>query len=183
MYNNNQAISQSQSIYVKLEKILFLFLVHSLISLIIFCVLYEYIKNHIYFYSKGLFIIQEFVFFIQIYMLIYKIPNTQNVMINALENSQNVINTLENVQQNPIEINIYNIKTTKLKIIKIKLKEIHKLESNNETCSICMYRKNKLKLNCSKNGYHGGCLVCIAHWTRKKNTCHECRAKIINFDE
>ena len=131
------------------------------------------IKNHIYFYSKGLFIIQEFVFFIQIYILIYKIPNTQNVMINALEN----------VQHNPIEINIYNIKTTKLKIIKIKLKEIHKLESNNETCSICMYRKNKLKLNCSKNGYHGGCLICIAHWTRKKNTCHECRAKIINFDE
>jgi len=173
MYNNIQVNSQSQSIYVKLEKILFLFLVHSLISLIIFCVLYEYIKNHIYFYSKGLFIIQEFVFFIQIYMLIYKIPNTQNVMINALEN----------VQQNPIEINIYNIKTTKLKIIKIKLKEIHKLESNNETCSICMYRKNKLKLNCSKNGYHGGCLVCIAHWTRKENSCHECRAKIINFDE
>lgn len=173
MYNNIQANSQSQSIYVKLEKILFLFLVHSLISLIIFSVLYEYIKNHIYFYSKGLFIIQEFVFFIQIYMLIYKIPNTQNVMINALEN----------IQQNPIEINIYNIKTTKLKIIKIKLKEIHKLESNNETCSICMYRKNKLKLNCSKNGYHGGCLICIAHWTRKKNTCHECRAKIINFDE
>ena len=173
MYNNIQVNSQSQSIYVKLEKILFLFLVHSLISLIIFCVLYEYIKNHIYFYSKGLFIIQEFVFFIQIYMLIYKISNTQNVMINALEN----------VQQNPIEINIYNIKTTKLKIIKIKLKEIHKLESNNETCSICMYRKNKLKLNCSKNGYHGGCLVCIAHWTRKENSCHECRAKIINFDE
>jgi len=131
------------------------------------------IKNHIYFYSKGLFIIQEFVFFIQIYMLIYKIPNTQNV----------IVNVLENIQQNPIEINIYNIKTTKLKIIKIKLKEIHKLEPNNETCSICMYRKNKLKLNCSKNGYHGGCLVCIAHWTRKKNTCHECRAKIINFDE
>lgn len=173
MYNNNQANSQSQSIYVKLEKILFLFLVHSIISLIIFCVLYEYIKNHIYFYAQGLFMIQEFVFFIQLYMQIYKIPNTQNVIVNALEN----------VQQNPIEINIYNIKTTKLKIIKIKLKEIHKLEPNNETCSICMYRKNKLKLNCSKNGYHGGCLICIANWTRKKNTCHECRAKIINIDE
>ena len=55
MYNNIQANSQSQSIYVKLEKILFLFLVHSLISLIIFSVLYEYIKNHIYFYSKRTF--------------------------------------------------------------------------------------------------------------------------------
>jgi len=173
MYNNNQANLQSQSIYVKLEKILYLFLVHLLISLIILCVLYEYIKNNIYFYAKGLFMIQEVVFLIQIYMKIYKIPNIQNVIVNALEN----------VQQNPIEINIYNIKTLKLKIIKNKLKEIHKLESNNETCSICMYRKNKLKLNCSQNGYHGGCLVCIAHWTRKKNTCHECRAKIINFDE
>ena len=48
MYNNIQANSQSQSIYVKLEKILFLFLVHSLISLIIFSVLYEYKEPYIF---------------------------------------------------------------------------------------------------------------------------------------
>lgn len=68
-------------------------------------------------------------------------------------------------------------------LINEKLKEIHEwVENSNEVCTICLTKnKNMIKLNCSKNGFHGGCINCLTEWYRKSNTCPECRQKI--FEE
>ena len=64
-----------------------------------------------------------------------------------------------------------------------KLKEVHELIENfNKECVICLKKRTKyIKLKCSRNGFHGGCIDCITEWYKKSNTCPECRQKI--FDD
>ena len=82
-----------------------------------------------------------------------------------------------------LNTNDYLIKNNKLRIQE-KLNEIHEvINDSNEVCPICLCNQNNnIKLNCSKNGYHGGCIDCITEWYQINNSCPECRQKIFEDD-
>ena len=153
-----------------------------IITVVIFFVYMNEILQNIYLFLSIIFGV-PFVFYIinDIFEKIYTPRLSQMMILNLLRNSlsnHEIINE-NNLNYDTFENQIFNLSVQE---IKEKLINIHQLEANEQICNICMINKNELKLNCSQNGYHGGCLNCIAKWTKKNNSCHECRAEIININ-
>lgn len=78
------------------------------------------------------------------------------------------------------------------RILKFKFNELSQMMKNEhifienekeKLCEICELNYSSIKLNCSGNGFHGGCEKCIDTWLKKDNSCPWCRKKIINFDK
>lgn len=78
----------------------------------------------------------------------------------------------------------YKVLEINNELIKEKLKEIHEfVEKSNNVCEICFNKKEyMIKLKCSKNGFHGGCIDCLTEWYQINNSCPECRQKIFEDD-
>ena len=94
--------------------------------------------------------------------------------------TQNI--TRENINNNSYYYN-ENKKYILLKLwnelIRKVLKRTHKYTETEELCTICYTNKFLIKLNCSGNGFHGGCEDCLVNWTLKNNSCPICRKDII----
>ena len=178
MINNIEVNNINNINNYRKKKIIFILVCYLVISIILLIIFFNEIKKNIYL-SLAIYFGIPFIFLIlnHLYDRIYRIRNLY-ILNNILENGL--------LQSNELTYNMFNITTNEtsqfnIEEIKNKLMTIHKLETNNEICNICMTNKNEIKLNCSNNGYHGGCLICIAEWTKNKNCCHECREKIINI--
>lgn len=90
--------------------------------------------------------------------------------------------TRENVYRNThhnYEYNKYILAKLWNELIRKVLKRIHKHVKSEELCNICYTDNCLIKLNCSGNGFHGGCEDCLVNWTLKNNSCPICRKDII----
>ena len=147
------------------------------LSIIVFFMFIKEILENIYL-SIAIFLGIPFIFLMinSIFENIYTPAITQLMILNTLRNR-----VLYHQFFDEINYDTFNKIHKNIEEIKVQLIDIHKLETNNEICNICMTNKNELKLNCSNNGYHGGCLICMAEWTKKKNSCHECRSTILEI--
>jgi len=176
MDNINEVINEN-IIEFRFKKKLYFMLFYAVFCIIVLFMYIKEILENIYL-SLAIFLGIPFTFFMinHVYENIYTPRLTQIMILNILRN-----HVLLNTQVlNQINYDTFKINKN-IEEIKEELINIHKLETNNEICNICMTNKNELKLNCSNNGYHGGCLTCIAEWTKKKNSCHECRTTILEI--
>lgn len=58
-----------------------------------------------------------------------------------------------------------------------------KVKKQKKTCSICLKKRQKNKMTCLQECKHYFCRSCITKWSRRQNTCPQCRKRFYKIGD